>query len=244
MMVPKQDFMAHQCRIPPIVLVVTITIRGERSEVATTGTLDRVSAAEQNRRESNSRRRILLWIGGALAVVITIGVLAVLTAPSRYLPWDTADFPSTDAGALTADQFRVLDLLESEHDQGRPGTFYSDGIDEEWCADFVSWIMKEAGRPLSNPNSGSWRIPGVYTLQEYYQGIDAYAERGSGYTPAVGDVVIYDSSRWVGQHTNIVVAVDGGEAVTVGGNEFGRVRVHSLDWETDSAVVGFGKLQP
>lgn len=84
----------------------------------------------------------------------------------------------------------------------------------------------------------------MYTLQEYYQGIGAYAENGSGYTPNVGDVVIYDSSRWVGQHTNIVVAVDGNSAITVGGNEFGKVRVHDLDWQSDSAVVGFGKLHP
>ena len=96
-----------------------------------------------------------------LGVVIVVGVVVVAIAPSRYLPWDTAEFPAVDASALTSDQGRVLELLQSEHEQDRPGTFYSDGIDEEWCADFVSWIMREAGRPLSNPNSGSWRIPGV-----------------------------------------------------------------------------------
>ncbi|WP_031331460.1 CHAP domain-containing protein [Rhodococcus erythropolis] len=194
--------------------------------------------------EPNRRRRILLWIAGVLGVVIVVGAVVVAVAPSRYLPWDTAEFPTVDASSVTADQTRVLELLQSEHERDRPGTFYSDGIDEEWCADFVSWIMREAGRSLSNPNSGSWRIPGVYTLQEYYQGIGAYAENGSGYIPSVGDVVIYDSSRWVGQHTNIVVAVDGDSAITVGGNEFGKVRVHDLHWQSDSAVVGFGKLHP
>ncbi len=173
---------------------------------------------------------------GVLGVVIVVGGGGRRGRTIAVPAWDTAEFPAVDASALTSDQGRVLELLQSEHEQDRPGTFYSDGIDEEWCADFVSWIMREAGRPLSNPNSGSWRIPGVYTLQEYYQGIGAYAENGSGYTPPnVGDVVIYDSSRWVGQHTNIVVAVDGNSAVTVGGNEFGKVRVHDLDWQSDSA---------
>jgi hypothetical protein len=186
----------------------------------------------------------MLWIAAVLGVVVVAGAVVISVAPSRYLPWDTAELPVADLSALTTDQVRVLELLRAEHEQGRPGTFYSDGIDEEWCADFVSWIMREAGRPLSNPNSGSWRIPGVYTLQEYYQGIDAYSENDGSYTPDIGDVVIYDSSRLSGQHTNIVVSVDGDKAITVGGNEFGKVRVHDLDWTTDSAVVGFGTLHP
>ena len=194
--------------------------------------------------EPNRRRRILIWFAGVLGIVVVVGAVVVAFAPSRYLPWDTADFPEVDASRLSSDQVRVLELLQSEHEQDRPGTFYSEGIDEEWCADFVSWIMREAGRPLSNPNSGSWRIPGVYTLQEYYQGIDAYAENDGSYTPEIGDVVIYDSSRWSGQHTNIVVSVDGDKAITVGGNEFGKVRVHDLDWASDSAVVGFGLFTP
>lgn len=203
-----------------------------------TGILGGVSLPEQLR-----RRSVALSTTAALMMVVAIGAIAVWIAPSRYLPWDTAQFPSVDVTVLTPDQVKLLELLGAEQQKDRPGTFYSEGIDEEWCADFVSWIMREADRPLKNPNSGSWRIPGVYTLQEYYQGIDAYAEKGSGYTPGVGDVVIYDSSRWSGQHTNIIVSVDGETAITVGGNEFGKVRVHELDWASDSAVVGFGKLQ-
>lgn len=186
----------------------------------------------------------MAWIAAALVMVIAVPIVALWLAPSRYLPWDTADFPVIDSSMLTPDQMRVLQLLDAEQQQDRPGTFYADGIDEEWCADFVSWVMREAGLPLSNPNSGSWRIPGVYTLQEYYQGVGTYAENDGSYTPEVGDVVIYDSSRWAGQHTNIVVSVDGDEAITVGGNEFGKVRVHDLVWASDSAVVGFGKLHP
>lgn len=184
----------------------------------------------------------------ALVVLLALGALVAWIAPSRYLPWDTAEFPAIDSAALAPDHVRLLTLLDSEQELDRPGTFYSGGVDEEWCADFVSWIMKELGRPLSNPHSGNWRIPGVYTLQEYFQGIGAYAEAGSGYIPKVGDVVIYDSSRWSGQHTNIVVSEDDGtgdgSVVTVGGNEFGKVRVHTLDWKSDSAVVGFGRFQP
>ena len=175
-----------------------------------------------------------------MMVVVAGGVLWL--APDRYLPWDTAEFPTVDTTTLSPPQARIVALLEAEHGTQRPGTFYSEGVEEPWCADFVSWIMREAGMPLSNPNSGHWRIPGVYTLQEYYESQSRFQEVGDGYRPAVGDVVLYDNSSWVGQHTNFVVAVDGDTATTVGGNEFGRIRVHTVDWASDSAVVGFGRL--
>ena len=163
-------------------------------------------------------------------------------APSRYLPWDTEPFPEIDTTALSPQQAHVVELLEQEHDAQRPGTFYSEGVKEPWCADFVSWIMREAGMPLSNPNSGHWRIPGVYTLQEYYESVGRFEPIGNGYRPKTGDVVLYDNEFRLGQHTNFVVAVDGDTVTTVGGNELGKIRVHDLDWQSDHAVVGFGRL--
>lgn len=191
---------------------------------------------------TRSRRRFGRWLGAVAAVIAVVAAGVLWVAPDRYLPWDTTEFPSVDKTALSAPQVRILELLEAEHQRQRPGTFYSEDVEEPWCANFVSWIMREAGRPLSNPHSGHWRIPGVYTLQEYYESQGRFMPIGEGYRPTVGDVVLYDNSSWVGQHTNFVVAVDGDTATTVGGNEFGRIRVHTLDWSDDSAVVGFGRL--
>ncbi|MGB2718276.1 MAG: CHAP domain-containing protein, partial [Rhodococcus sp. (in: high G+C Gram-positive bacteria)] len=155
---------------------------------------------------ARTRRRWPVWLAACTAVVVLAVAGVLWLAPSRYLPWDTEAFPEVNAGELTTDQARVVELLRTEHELQRPGTFYAEGIDEAWCADFVSWIMKEAGLPLSNPNSGSWRIPGVYTLQEYYQEQGRYEAVGD-YTPSVGDVVLYDNTSWAGQHTNVIVAV-------------------------------------
>lgn len=83
----------------------------------------------------------------------------------------------------------------------------------------------------------------MYTLQEYYEAAGRFDAVGAQ-PPRVGDVVLYDRSSGFGQHTNIVVAVDGESAVTVGGNEMGRIRVHSLDWRSDGGVVGFGRGLP
>ncbi|MET0199561.1 MAG: CHAP domain-containing protein [Rhodococcus fascians] len=186
------------------------------------------------------RRRVGRWFVAFVAVVVVVAGAVLWLAPSRYLPWDTTPFPDVDTSALTPEQAAVVDLTRAEHERQRPGTFYSEGVEEAWCANFVSWIMREAGRPLSNPHSGSWRIPGVYTLTEYYQQQGTFEPKG--YVPSVGDVVLYDNSSWVGQHTNIVVAVDGDTATTVGGNELGKIRVHSVDVLSDSAIVGFGRL--
>lgn len=170
-------------------------------------------------------------------------VAAVLwLVPGRYLPWDTRDFPAVDTAQLSPTQARVVELLRRAHQEQHPGTYYSEGVEQPWCANLVSWVMREAGAPLKNPHSGHWRIPGVYTLQEYYQGQGRFEAAGNGYQPQVGDVVLYSNSRWGGQHTNIIVAVDGSQAVTVGGNEARRVRVHDLHWQSDPAVVGFGRL--
>lgn len=177
-----------------------------------------------------------------IAVLVLVVGAVLWWAPARYLPWDTASFPDVDTSALTPTQAKVVDLLENEHREQRPGTFYSQGAEEPWCANFVSWVMREAGEPFSNPHSGSWRIPGVYTLQEYYESQGRFEPIGNGYRPKTGDTVLYDNEFRIGQHTNFVVAVDGDTATTVGGNELGKIRVHDLDWLSDGAVVGFGRL--
>ncbi|ORJ92034.1 CHAP domain-containing protein [Prescottella equi] len=188
------------------------------------------------------RRRLAMWIASVAAVLVLVAGAVLWWAPPRYLPWDTASFPDVDTSALTPTQAKVVGLLENEHREQRPGTFYSEGVKEPWCANFVSWVMREAGEPFSNPNSGSWRIPGVYTLQEYYESQGRFEPIGNGYRPKTGDTVLYDNEFRIGQHTNFVVAVDGDTATTVGGNELGKIRVHDLDWLSDGAVVGFGRL--
>ncbi|WP_439029119.1 CHAP domain-containing protein [Gordonia terrae] len=187
------------------------------------------------------RRRTSGIVAALLAAALVAGIVAWQSVPERWLPWDTAVFPQTDPTSLTPDQRRIVDLARAQHNAQRPGTFYSEGVDEPWCANFVSWIMREAGLPLANPHSGSWRIPGVYTLQEFYEAHDRFEPVG-GYDPQVGDVVLYDRSSGFGQHTNIVVAVDGETAITVGGNEMGKIRVHTLEWASDGGVVGFGRV--
>lgn len=171
-----------------------------------------------------------------LLLALTLAACAS-TAPTG--PPAPPSFPAVDRAALSDAQLRVVDVLRAQYDAQRPGPSYSEGADEPWCANFVSWVMREAGVALANPNSGWWRIPGVYTLQEYYEAAGRFAP--PGYVPAPGDVVLYGPESSLGLHANVVVAVDGATLVTVGGNEAGGIRVGRYD-ASQGGLLGFGRL--
>lgn len=186
----------------------------------------------------------------SLAVIIA-GILIYFFAQSRFNPLpqiiasqtDTkqkSTFPIIEKGLLSAEQIKVLDILKTEHDLNPPGTKYSEGIEEAWCADFVSWVYKEAGVPLSNPNSGSWRIPGTYTLREYYEAEGKFQPASSDYSPKIGDIMLYDNPSPFGQHTNIVINNERGVVTTIGGNEPGGIRIVEHTKPEGAGFIGYG----
>lgn len=176
----------------------------------------------------------------------------VTTTLAQLTPLPSAPFPAINRSALTPDQVRILQLAKTEYEK-HPTSYdqavltYTDGNKEAWCADFVSWIMQQVGRPYTNPNSGSWRIPGVYTLQEYYQSQKRYS-LADLYRPAAGDVAFY-----IGRHTfdlfstshvALVVSVQGDTMTTLGGNEGGHLRLDTQPIKAgENSLVGFGRLQ-
>lgn len=69
---------------------------------------------------------------------------------------------------------------------------------EEWCADFVSYVYKEAGYPFSNGNYDGWdeNIAGDIVDQ-------GFAVDDGNYVPQPGDVAYFD---YPGGHVEIVVS--------------------------------------
>lgn len=173
----------------------------------------------------------------AVVVVVAVGVAALLVRDAGS-PRDT--FPQLDAAALSPSARSVIDVLRAQYDAQPPGEHFSEGVSEPWCADFVSWVLNEAGQPLANPNSGHWRIPGVYTLQEYFQAAGRFAD--ARHRPQVGDVALYAEGSPMGLHTNFVVAVDDNTITTVGGNEEGGIRVRSFTPGPAAGLLGYGRL--
>ncbi|WP_067467671.1 CHAP domain-containing protein [Nocardia amamiensis] len=195
------------------------------------------------------RSRHIPWV--ALVLVLLALATAGIAGNIWWQRWSDSEavvgerlteFPALDRSALDPTQAGIVAVAEREFGDPGAGTKYAEGVDEAWCADFVSWVLREAGAPLANPHSGSWRIPGVYTLQEYYESTGRFVPIGSEYQPRTGDVLLYRESSPFGQHTNIVLRADAGQVTTIGGNEFGQVRIHRFTLADVPGVVGLGRL--
>ena len=70
--------------------------------------------------------------------------------------------------------------------------------DESWCADFVSYVYKEAGHPFTGGDVVSWNVAAAYQIKT--QGFTMHDPED--YTPKAGDVAVFNYS---GGHTEIVV---------------------------------------
>lgn len=196
----------------------------------------------ETRQELN--RLIVVCIGSVIAAIVL--VIAVITFFKSSYSFDyraerSGNIP--DYSALSKTRRDILAVVEQEFNKPGDMLRYSDGVKEPWCADFVSWIYLEADHPFENPNSGSWRIPGTHTLQEYFKKNDRWHVYDSE-LPQPGDVVIYRHGIF-GEHTNIVVATDYDEILTVGGNENGKIMMHRISYsDTRYGIIGYGIADP
>lgn len=199
-------------------------------------------------------KKPLIVVGVALfLVVIVIGlvgperVLRKLQSAGTVVTLDRgtgeAQFPELDMSHKTEVRQRVVNIARQEFKAQSAGTKYSEGAQEAWCANFVSWVMREGGVPLTNPHSGSWRIPGTFTLLDYYRDKGVFHEAGGGYAPRPGDVAIYRASPVFGDHTNIVLRYEHGVMTTVGGNENGRIRVFANRDKNYQGLLGYAELK-
>ncbi|WJZ03560.1 hypothetical protein CFREI_11500 [Corynebacterium freiburgense] len=140
-------------------------------------------------------------------------------------------------------QQKIVGISQQEFQAQPPGSKYSDGANEAWCANFISWVYREADIPLENPNSGGWRIPGIYTLKEYLETNGRFHPVDSGYVPQTGDIAIYQGSPIFGDHANIVLQESNGVLTTVGGNEEGKIRIYTNNQKDYTGLLGYGSLQ-
>ena len=151
-----------------------------------------------------------------------------------------AVFPDIDMANLSPTRQKIISLAKTEFKAQSAGAKFSQGAEEAWCANFVSWIMYQAGAPLKNPHTGGWRIPGTFTLREYYEANGRFKPANSGYQPLPGDAAIYRNSPVFGDHTNIVLKNDNGVLTTVGGNEANRIRVFVNHDKQYDGLLGYG----
>ncbi len=113
---------------------------------------------------------------------------------------------------------------------------FSDGNAEPWCADFVSWVLKETGRPFTGGASGGWRLAWTPDIRSWFVARDRYRTRAVA-QPEPGDVI------WFGRgHVGFVRRVQGDRLETIEGNagDAVRLRVYEL-WRANPSIDGFGR---
>lgn len=160
-------------------------------------------------------------------------------------------FPTLNTNKFTATQQRMLGAMKEEYSK-HPISYdetvmqYTEGKKESWCADFISVVRFESGKPFVNQDTGYWRIPGVQSLRDYYARSSAYHLVGD-YVPKFGDVAFYFGETPDGgsrEHVAFVLEVRGDKIVTLGGNETDKgilqVRYDSLK-EGTKGLTGFGE---
>ena len=168
------------------------------------------------------KRCIILSVIALLLIVIAViaqpkiadKLLSLINSTRLDRSPGEAVFPDINTANLSPTRQKIISLAKTEFKAQSAGTKFSQGAEEAWCANFVSWIMYQAGAPLKNPHTGGWRIPGTFTLREYYEANGRFKPANSGYQPLPGDVAIYRNSPVFGDHANIVLKNDNGVQTT------------------------------
>ncbi|MCD1275628.1 MAG: CHAP domain-containing protein [Candidatus Nanogingivalaceae bacterium] len=202
-------------------------------------------------KDSSKKRYAIISATVVLLLLALLGILAIqpkisdkLLSPANSVRLDRsrgeATFPYIATTNLSPTRQKIISLAKTEFEAQSAGTKFSQGAKEPWCANFVSYVMNQAGAPLKNPHTGGWRIPGTFTLHEYYEANGRFKPVNSGYQPLPGDVAIYRNSPVFGDHTNIVLKNDNGVLTTVGGNEANRIRVFVNRDKQYDGLLGYG----
>ncbi len=126
---------------------------------------------------------------------------------------------------------------------------YTEGYHAQWCTMFASWVANEAGSPLVNEKTNSWRLINSRDFATNLEKFGTWYSREEviekGLQPKVGDFVVF----WRGNfednlgHVDVVIDVGGnpGTAGLVGGNLDGRVKYRNFSYLQHYGFFGFGR---
>lgn len=148
-------------------------------------------------------------------------------------------------GGCGASGNKIVDTAAKElgvTEAGNGNFKYTDGNNEAWCADFVSWVYKEAGSPVTGGQSGGWRIAGAVMLADWFRQNGLWTQRtDNSFTPQPGDVVLFYFGR-TGDHIGIIEKTDGNTLHTIEGNTSNGVdRRQYPNYLNNSEIIGWGR---
>lgn len=116
-----------------------------------------------------------------------------------------------------------------------------------WCVAFVSWVYKQAGKPLGPNGEG---FVSSQKLKLWFESLGRYQSATSGYVPSPGDVCFF-ATRSANQvnHVAIVVSVRSNSDFTIvsGNDSKGKCRgvvlrrISKNNYYKPSVISGFGQ---
>lgn len=153
----------------------------------------------------------------------------------------TSGCSSNQSGSLGTNVVKIAQQELALWDSGalKPGNSfqkYTYGASNDWCAWFVSWVLKTAGHPVDSSATPQWPAVKQFLDQSTSLGFIIH-KAGEGYAPKPGDLAIYDGNG----HINIVTGYDSnGKMITIGGNQ---AATPNGDFTTSkvSQVSGYGE---
>ncbi len=164
-----------------------------------------------------------------------------------------ADDSTTSCGSNGGDGGTVVEVAKQQYEKnkgiaeyGGDIKKYTQGAEEAWCADFVSWVYKAAGKSFTG-GTGGWRYPSVVTLKAYFNEKHEFFKPGEK-DPQPGDVAFYIGAETPdggsAEHVNIVIEVNGGTMTTIGGNESDQLMKSQREIKLGSqSLAGFGRFK-
>lgn len=119
---------------------------------------------------------------------------------------------------------------------------YTGGVSAQWCAYFVSWVLREAGRPFEENNGV---FPAVAQILAYSKSKGTFHPKNeAGFTPQPGDIALYkEGTNPYPSHTNIVISYNpaNNTYTSIGGNESNQVKQANISAQSP-ALTGFMRL--
>ncbi len=148
--------------------------------------------------------------------------------------------PAANRSAVAS---RVLDIARGElgvreatgNNDGVPAQRYSNGQNEPWCANFVSWTFRQAGLDLPGNQDA---IGSCDTMARELASRGALFRKGEG-TPQPGDIIFFGVPGDL-THVGIVQRVENGQVYTVEGNSGNRVAERSYPLDSPR-IMSYGR---
>lgn len=111
------------------------------------------------------------------------------------------------------------------------------GVQDEWCAIFVSWLANQVGI-LNNLIPKQAYVP---TMVQWFKNKSLFKARG--YYPNVGDVIFFDyNANGTADHVGIVEKCENGIITTIEGNKSKMVKRCTYN-VNNTGIYGFGLVQ-